>query len=90
MTGVEGIDWDIVVAVPRSDFTAPIVKSAISMFFVILAALALLACSVALTTRMHHQWQLILLWGILVGSGTGVTSMVLAAIVATRWFETRR
>lgn len=40
VTGVEGIDWDIVVAVPRSDFTAPIVKSAISMFFVILAALA--------------------------------------------------
>lgn len=38
-TGVEGIDWDIVVAIPRSDFTAPIVKSAISMFFVILAAL---------------------------------------------------
>lgn len=40
VAGVEGIDWDIVVAVPRSDFTAPIVKSAISMFFVILAALA--------------------------------------------------
>lgn len=40
VAGVQGIDWDIVVAVPRSDFTAPIVKSAISMFFVILAALA--------------------------------------------------
>ena len=39
---------------------------------------------------MKHQWQLTLLWGVLVGSGTGVTSMVLAAIVATRWFETRR
>ncbi len=38
--GVDGIDWDIVVAVPRSDFTAPVVKSAVSMFFVILAALA--------------------------------------------------
>ncbi len=38
-TGIDGIDWDIVVAIPRSDFTAPIVKSAISMFFVILAAL---------------------------------------------------
>ncbi len=40
VTGVQGIDWDIVVAVPRSDFTAPIVKSAISMFFVIIMALA--------------------------------------------------
>jgi MFS family permease len=57
---------------------------------VILSALALLTVSVALTTRMQSEWQLMLFWGILVGSGTGVTSMVLAAIVATRWFETRR
>jgi len=39
VSGIDGIDWDIVVAIPRSDFTAPIVKSAISMFFVIFAAL---------------------------------------------------
>ena len=40
VTGVDGIDWDIVVAVPRSDFTASIMKSATSVLFVILAALA--------------------------------------------------
>jgi sugar phosphate permease len=57
---------------------------------VILAAVGLLAISVALTTMMRTQWQLTLLWGICVGTGTGVTSMVLAAIVATRWFEARR
>ena len=57
---------------------------------VILLATALLAASVTLSTRMTSEWQLILLWGILVGCGTGVTSMVLAAIVATRWFEARR
>src|SRR4051812_16335311 len=57
---------------------------------VVLGALALLALSVALTTRMHSQAELILFWGVLVGTGTGVTSMVLAAIVATRWFEERR
>src|SRR3954447_19004999 len=57
---------------------------------VILAAVALLAASVALTTQMRSQWQLTLLWGVLVGSGTGITSMVLAAIVATRWFDERR
>ena len=39
---------------------------------------------------MHTRWQLTLLWGVLVGSGTGVTSMVLAAVVATRWFDERR
>jgi sugar phosphate permease len=57
---------------------------------VILVAVALLAASVALTTRMQHQWQFTLLWGICVGTGTGVTSMVLAAVVATRWFDERR
>jgi sugar phosphate permease len=57
---------------------------------VILGALALLAASVALTTRMQTQWQLTLLWGVLVGTGTGVTSMVLAAIIANRWFDERR
>ena len=40
IAGMEGIDWDIVVVVPRSDFTSPIGTSAISMFFVILTALA--------------------------------------------------
>ena len=44
----------------------------------------------ALTTQMRTQWQLTLLWGVLVGAGTGVTSMVLAAVVATRWFDERR
>jgi sugar phosphate permease len=56
----------------------------------VLSALALLACSVALTTQMKTQWQLMLLWGVLVGAGTGVTAMVLAAVVANRWFEERR
>jgi sugar phosphate permease len=57
---------------------------------VILAAVALLALSVTLTTLMRHEWQLVLLWGVLVGTGTGVTSMVLAAVVVSRWFEQRR
>jgi sugar phosphate permease len=54
------------------------------------AAVALLAVSVALTTRMTTQWQMTLLWGVCVGTGTGVTSMVLAAVIATRWFDERR
>lgn len=56
----------------------------------VVAALGLLAVSVGLTTRMHSQWQMTLLWGVCVGTGTGVTSMVLAAVVATRWFDARR
>jgi sugar phosphate permease len=57
---------------------------------IVLCALALLAVSVGLTTQMRAQWQLTFLWGICVGSGTGVTAMVLAAVVANRWFETHR
>jgi predicted MFS family arabinose efflux permease len=32
----------------------------------------------------------VLLWGVVVGLGTGLTAMVMGAIVATRWFEGRR
>jgi sugar phosphate permease len=57
---------------------------------IVLLAIALLSISVALTTQMRTQWQLTLLWGVLVGSGTGVTALVLAAVVASRWFDERR
>lgn len=56
----------------------------------VMGALVLLAAAVALSTQMRAAWHLVLLWGVLVGAGTGVTSMVLAAIVATRWFDHRR
>ena len=57
---------------------------------VVLAAVALLGVSVALTVQMKTRWELTLLWGVLVGTGSGVTSMVLAAIVANRWFDEQR
>jgi sugar phosphate permease len=57
---------------------------------VVLAALSLASAAVVLSTGMRREWQLTLLWGVMVGSGTGVTSMVLAAVIATRWFDERR
>jgi MFS family permease len=39
---------------------------------------------------MTQIWQLVLLRGVLVGVGSGLTAMVLAATVATRWFSDRR
>lgn len=39
IAGIEGVDWSIVVAIPRSDLTAPLVRNAIVMFAVIVAAL---------------------------------------------------
>ena len=53
---------------------------------IVLSALALLAFSVALSSTMHHRWELMLYWGVLVGTGTGVTALVLAAVVVNRWF----
>jgi MFS family permease len=39
---------------------------------------------------MTQLWQLIALWGVVIGVGTGMTALVLGATVATRWFEARR
>jgi sugar phosphate permease len=57
---------------------------------VLAAALALMTAAVASTTFMQSEWHLVVLWGVLVGGGTGATSMILAAIVATRWFDAHR
>jgi sugar phosphate permease len=57
---------------------------------VVLGALAIMAAAVGLSTQMSAAWHFFLLWGVLVGAGTGVTAMVLAAVVATRWFDQRR
>jgi len=55
-----------------------------------LAALMSVCIGVAVAPLMQQSWQFILLWGVLVGAGTGFTANVLAATVATRWFKTRR
>ena len=52
--------------------------------------MALIAGGLLTSLAMTQVWQLILLWGVVVGIGTGLTAMVLAATVATRWFNHRR
>ena len=54
------------------------------------AALTLIATGVLCSLWMNSLWQLFLLWGVIVGMGTGLTAMVLGATVATRWFSARR
>src|SRR5436189_5443812 len=39
---------------------------------------------------MTHVWQLMLLWGVVIGLGTGMTALVLGATIAARWFAARR
>ena len=45
----------------------------------VLCALALVGVGVASTSLMQYPWQLILMWGLLVGVGTGFLATVLAA-----------
>src|SRR3954464_1421665 len=56
----------------------------------VLCALTLVGVGVASTSLMRQPWQLILMWGFLVGSGTGFLATVLSATIATRWFTARR
>ena len=53
-------------------------------------ALAAIGAGVALTPTMHEPWQLILLWGVVVGLSTGFVGAYLAAYIAARWFEARQ
>jgi sugar phosphate permease len=48
------------------------------------------ALGVALTPAMHEAWQLILLWGVVVGIGCGFIGPYLAALIAARWFHRRQ
>ncbi|NTF33815.1 MFS transporter [Rhizobium skierniewicense] len=53
-------------------------------------ALALIAAGVVGSFTMTTLTELFLLWGVVVGLGTGFTAMVLGATVATRWFVAKR
>lgn len=53
-------------------------------------SLVVLAAAMAAVTFMWAPWQLILLWGFIIGLGTGTVALVLAAIVSARWFTRQR
>ena len=57
---------------------------------VVLTALGLVIFGIGGSLVMRELWQLLLLWGIVVGIGTGMMALVLGATVATRWFTARR
>src|SRR5450830_834845 len=57
---------------------------------VVVTALTLVAAGMALATQMQHFWQLVLFWGIMLGVGSGLTALVLSAVVSNRWFDKHR
>jgi predicted MFS family arabinose efflux permease len=55
-----------------------------------MAAMALLSVGYGLSTMARSYWQFVLLWGVVVGVGSGMAATVLGAAVATRWFTKHR
>ena len=73
--------------------TAPFAAALMERFGVrriAIGALSLLAIGTGLTAVMTASWQLVFLWGVLVGLGTGSTALVFGALIANRWFTKRR
>jgi sugar phosphate permease len=74
-------------------FMGPFAAAAMERFGlrrVLIGALLTVASGALLTVFMTASWHLVLLWGVVVGLGTGSMATVLAATVANRWFVKRR
>ncbi|MEU8079113.1 MFS transporter [Catellatospora citrea] len=57
---------------------------------VVAGALLLVAAGSGLTVFMTASWQLMLLWGVLVGLGTGSMALAFVATFTSRWFVKHR
>jgi sugar phosphate permease len=55
-----------------------------------LISLTITAAGVVGTSFMTQPWHMVLLWGVVVGGGTGMTALVLGATIVSRWFTERR
>lgn len=74
-------------------FGAPLGGSLIDRFGprrVMLGGLALIAVGLLPLLGLTDLWQLHILWGLIVGVGTGAVSGTLGATVAPRWFNQHR
>ncbi len=72
-----------------SPFAAALMDS-LGMRRVVAGALVLVSAGSGLTVFMTASWQLLLCWGVLVGTGTGAMSMAFVATVTGRWFVRHR
>ncbi len=57
---------------------------------VVVTAIGMVSTGVLASLAMTELWQLVALWGVLIGLGTGMVALVLGATVAARWFQHRR
>jgi MFS family permease len=73
--------------------TAPFAAALMEKFgirYVVAGALVLVAAGSGLTVFMKSSIELILLWGVCVGLGTGSMALAFVATVTGRWFVRRR
>lgn len=56
---------------------------------VVATALSLISLGSGLTLFMTQPWQLVLCWGVLVGTGAGSMALAFVATVTNRWFVKR-
>jgi predicted MFS family arabinose efflux permease len=73
--------------------TAPFAAALMDRFGirrVVACALLLVAAGSGLTVFMTASWQLVALWGVVVGLGTGSMALAFVATVSGRWFVRRR
>jgi len=56
----------------------------------VLTALTVLAAGATLSAAMNASWQLVVLWGGVIGAASGAASATLSVTVVNRWFTTHR
>lgn len=55
-----------------------------------LIMLTLITAGAGSSVFIQEAWQLYLFWGLIIGAGSGGTSMVMGSAVVNRWFQQRR
>jgi MFS family permease len=91
--GREQISLAIAINVLIYGLVAPFAAALMERFGirrVVMSALTAVSIGSALTMFMSAPWQLIALWGFVVGASTGAMALVFAATVANRWFVQKR
>ena len=91
--GRDEISFAIAVNVLLFGLVAPFAAALMERFGikkVVMTALSVVGTGSALTIFIQKPWQLVALWGVVVGIGTGSMALVFAASIANRWFIKNR
>ena len=89
----DGVSLAVSINVLLYGLTAPFAAALMERFGirkVVMTALTAVGTGALLTMYMTSLWQLIALWGFVVGIGTGSMALVFAASVVNRWFVARK